>query len=236
MNDISGLTVTTTIIFDIDRIPFSQLCSVTNLQKIFTPYNFKNFEFGEDENKNVTIIYANNGEFQYENKTFPIQILTIEGRRISYRIQADSTVAEAFYLKIHEALGDVDIENRFKGCEALITVTNTTCVVTLGFDFQKVFSSKMNSFINGKATGRCKDQIKGIADVQIIPSSLSFEVKYEMKDKDLKATNVGIQSKKITIEPRLGTNIKERRYFTSSPTDSKTHLELITELEKAFTQ
>lgn len=234
MKDVTGLNVTGAKIFGVDVLPFSQLSSVSNLKALFAQFNFKNYEFGEDENKNATVVHAKNGEFNYKEQIFPIQYLTIEARRVIYSILADSVVAEEFYLKVYESLGVMDAEKRFKGHKPIIGTEVTTCIVNLDIDFEKIFSSKMKSFLKDKALKLCGKAVKKVADTKILLTSLSFDVHYENQDNTLKDNSVVLLTKKLTIEPRLGVDIKERRYFTSSPNDSSTHLKLLKEFENSL--
>ena len=67
---------------------------------------------------------------------------------------------------------------------------------------------------------------------QLAPKALSFNVPFEVTDSSVAELNIESYTKSFTIEPRIGVSLKEKRFFTSSPTDSKTHIKLISEFEK----
>ena len=67
-----------------------------------------------------------------------------------------------------------------------------------------------------------------------MPSKFSARISYDLLDSGLREVGVRLVDKTLTIEPRIRTRLEERRYYTLSPTDSETHLELLREFEKAF--
>ena len=67
---------------------------------------------------------------------------------------------------------------------------------------------------------------------QLVPKTLSFNVNYEARNSILAELNIGNFAKSLVIEPRIGVSFKEKRFFTASPADSKTHIKLIRDFEK----
>lgn len=234
MKDVTELTVTETRLFKSDVIPFSTLITASNIQTISSSFIFRTIELVEDENRNVAAIHMKTGEFRHIDKIFPIEILIIEPRRIIFKIKGDSDIAERFYQAIFQSLSKIDPHGQFKQSKPLIKSTETSCIVTLDFLYRDIFSKKMNDFIDKKAYNACSTEISSIADIQILPKNLAFSVHYDLKDKSLRENNVMISPKSLIIEPRVGVSLKEKRFFTASPTDSNTHLKLISELEKSF--
>jgi hypothetical protein len=62
--------------------------------------------------------------------------------------------------------------------------------------------------------------------------SLSFEISYEPTSPVLEEHDVSLARKLLMIGPRAGTRLRERRFYTASPTDAETHLELLMSLER----
>lgn len=234
MKDITELKVIETRVFRSDVIPFRTLITATQLKTFTSPFLFKKVEILEDENKTLVATQMQTGEFRYDNKVFPIDILTIEKNRIFFMIQADSGIADKFYNEIAKSLANIDSDGQFKKNKPLIKTMATNCVATFDFDYNKIFSEKMNKFIQNEVTKVCSSVIGNVAKVQILPKLLTFDVNYTITNKSLVESNITIQPKGLIIEPRIGSSFKERRFFTSSPTDSETHLNLISELEKSF--
>lgn len=234
MKDISELSVNETKLFRADIIPFRSLVTATYLSKFTAPFMFKHAEIVEDDNKNLLGVLMNTGEFRIDDKVYPIEFLMIERNKIAFKMHANSDITHKFYHTVADYLSGIDGDGQFKKNKPLIETMATTCVVTLDFDYTDIFSKKITSFINKDATKACTDVIEDVARIQILPKSLAFTVNYLVTDKRLLESSVRIDSKQLVLEPRVGVSLKERRYFTSSPTDSKTHLHLLAELEKSF--
>ncbi len=234
MKDITDLTVTEARYFKIDIIPFRSLITVSNIQFFSSSFAFNNSEPILDDNKNYVGFRLKTGEFRYNNKIFPINYLLIEPDAITFEIQSDSDIAEMFYQNIFELLSKIDPYDQFRKNEPLFKETKTTCVATLAFDFSNIFSKKMNDFIDNKALTSFTTVSNNIANIEMIPAQLSFHVKYDIKDKSLKDNNIRAFTRQFIFEPRAGVSLKEQRFFTSSPTDSNTHLKLLTQSEKTF--
>ena len=54
----------------------------------------------------------------------------------------------------------------------------------------------------------------------------------EKQNTEFNRLNIINYPQSLIIEPRIGVSFKEKRFFTSSPADSKTHIKLISEFEK----
>lgn len=234
MKDISEIRVTENIVFQNDVIPFRHLITKSNLATFSSPFSFKDTELGEDSNANLIAVKLQLGEFKYDNKIFPIDLLTIQKRKISFQIQANSKIADIFFNTISKLLAGIDPTGLYKKNTFIFKTTETTCVVTLNFDYRDIFSKKMNAFLNNKVSKACTTVIGDIAKVQVFPRSLAFNVNYIVTDKKLLDSKITISPKLLVIEPRVGVPLEERRFYTSSPTDSETHLRLIEQLEKVF--
>lgn len=234
MKDITELVVSETIVCRPDTIPFRELITASNLKTFAAPFVFKNIDVSEDENKNLLGIVMQTGEFKHDGKVFPVELLLIERAKIIFKIHATSEIADNFSQSIFKSLSEIDPYGQFKQSKPSIKIVTTTCVATLDFDYNNIFSKKMNVFINKRVSGACSSAINNIARVQVLPRSLTFNINYSITDKSLLESNLKIETRQLIIEPRVGVSLKERRFFTSSPTDSKTHLQLLTELENSF--
>jgi hypothetical protein len=234
MKDISELSVSETKLFGADIIPFRSLVTATYLTKFTAPFVFKHVDIVEDDNKNLLGVLMNTGEFKIDDKVHPIEFLMLERAKIAFKMHANSEITRKFYHTVAEYLSGIDGDGQFKKNKPLIETMATTCVATLDFDYTDIFSKKMNSFISKDATKACAEVIEDVARIQILPRSLVFTVNYLVTEKRLLDNSARIDPKQLVLEPRVGVSLKERRYFTSSPTDSKTHLHLLAELEKSF--
>lgn len=142
-----------------------------------------------------------------------------------------SAVAEAVYHAIHNILVAVDPDGPFPRIEPYVKVEETSCVVTLDVEFEKLFAPPLLKFLEKTVRSRTSSNL---ATSNVIPARFSARVSYELLDLALKKAGVRLVDKTLTIEPRIRTRLEERRYFTQSPMDSENHLALLREFERAF--
>ena len=235
MKDVKELMVMERMIFDVDIIPFRQLVTASNLPKFTNLFLFKNTELVEEPNIHVLeSVKMTLGEFKLDDKIFPIDQLIIDRRAIAFVLQADSDAANKLYLSIADLLREIGHNKEFTAENYLLRTTTTNCVATLEVDYRDIFSKTFLSFVKKEATNTMASAVENKAKIKILPKSLAFNVNYSVTDKSLIDSNIIITAKQFIIEPRVGTKIEDKIYYTSSPTDSKTHLKLIEDFESLF--
>jgi hypothetical protein len=119
----------------------------------------------------------------------------------------------------------------FTESEALIKIEQTICTVTLDVDFSKVFIGKFFDYLNRGVIEKFSSRS---AKAFIRGMRFSTEIFYEIKNPDLASYNIPLYPTHLTIEPRIDTPLKEKRFYTASPTDSDTHIKLLEEFENLF--
>ena len=67
------------------------------------------------------------------------------------------------------------------------------------------------------------------------PLAAIAEITYQIKNEALVKNKISMNPKQLTIAPRPGAPLDERKYIISSPFNSDTHIRLIEELNKAIT-
>ena len=153
-------------------------------------------------------------------------VIQIQGRSVEASAAADSFSAE-----LKKLAPDPNKENLL---QPILINDETACVATLEINFSDLFAPPLKALVEGEAKRMLSD--KYVSAKSISFKNLSFEVRYESADSSLEEHEVGVVSKALTIEPRLGASLKERRFFVSSPTDSETHLALMGILESEISK
>lgn len=231
MRDITDLRITQTRLYKVDDIPFYELLLDKNLNKISESYKFKSFKPSAEGTQQTLSLTFNLGEFNLKGKSFLIEKLILESRRIIFILFGESEIGHALFGEIKKLLAEFNVEKKFVIKEPLIFTEETGCSVTLDVDFKNIFSKKLISFLNSTVKESTKsDYAKNL----IYLNKFSAEITYQMNPELGNKYGVSIRNKKFTIEPRFDTPLEEKRYFTLSPTNSKTHLKLIEEFEKIF--
>ena len=227
MKNIVDITVTQARLFPTDCLPFSQLRVPENAKIVQQAFKFGAVQtdpFG------LQISFAN-GIFDYRGKSINVLSLIFEQRKISIQIRGRSPAADSFYFAVAKLLQSIGNEANADKFEPLLKAEETACVATLDIDFSDLVAPPLWAFIQGDAKRRLQTTYGNPRSISF--KNLSFEVKYEIKP-ELADYDVALASKPITIEPRVSTPLNQRRFFTSSPTDSETHLAILERIEKGI--
>lgn len=223
MGKIREMSVNQSRIFQIDEIPYFQLETHTALEEIISKFKFRGDSSGKNNNLRFT-----KGEFKVDDDIKPIVELEIEQTKIRFTIIGDSNDGNLFYKELETLI------NKYKdnhSIEPVICVQQTACSISLDLEYKNFFSNKLNRFLE---TNLIKETSFDYAKSYLKGFRLNFEIGYEIQESIVKEKGVSIVPKYFAVEPRESTKMEEHVYFTTSPTDSETHLKLVNEFEKAL--
>ena len=233
MRDIKNLLTTEKRSFELDDIPFVKLGTASGLELFSKQFNFKDIELGEDQDKNITQIRLSMGQYKVDGNFYPVSRMMIDRRSIGFSIFADSKISEKFFKEIVVLLSLLD--PAFQHCKPILLSIETQCVATLDVDFMDIFSGNIRVLLDN-ATSTIASKLGDMAEgVSIRPKAIRFDVNFKTAQ-DLMDKSVLIAKKPLIIEPRDGTALNEKVYFTASPTDTNTHLKLLKQFEKLFSK
>ena len=234
MKEIRDLKVTQIRIFPIDELPFESLLRPSAIKQIASIFNFNTPPvFPEGFPVEIPSILFRNGEFTYENQTTLIEQASIERRRLITSLAGNSTVSDAFFVELKDNFAKLDLRNINRNYEPIITTEETQCIVQLDFPITDLFK---NSPIGKFAPLLRKKSLCHECDITAIPFSIKFRISYLNIPDVIKQHRITLTDKDFIIEQREKTSIEENLYWTSSPTPSDGHLELIKEFEKLVMQ
>lgn len=231
MKQIYDLKVTQIRIFPADELPFRSLHRNTAMSKMSNTFKLKPnpqmyFEISPTVVPNINL---NNGEYDYNDRSYLIDYLIIEDRRIIIRMTANSDIVNNFFEELRRLLIDIDIREKKPNYEPLIRVDETQCIAKFDFSFEDILQhTKLSDFPKYLAK---KVQSYG-SKLEIVPNALRFRLKYLSIPEILRKHDITLIDKDFIIERRDRFPYEEQVYFTYSPTDSTTHLEILKELEK----
>ena len=230
LKDIVDLTVIQIRVFAVDIVPLNIITTQSCVQKIRESLSINLVEpppFIEG----ITPIIFQRGEIRTDGNIIVINRIEIEPRRIIIEIIGTSKQANQVYELLLSSISlAANIEvNGLR--QPLLTAENTRCVVTLDFHLNALFSDSFVGFLNGELKNKASTQL---ATATIEPLGISTQVTYQIKDEILLNNKIGMNPKQFTIAPRPGIPLDARRYITSSPFDSDTHLRLIRTLNKVM--
>jgi hypothetical protein len=226
MKDIVDITVTQIRVYPVDSLPYAPLRLATNTKAIKEAFHFESVQI---DPLGGQIVFSN-GVFEQRGKSAQLLSLTIEQRRLAIQIRGRSPLANAFYSAFSTILKGLSKECKAATLEPLLEAEETACVASLNIDFDELIAPSLLKFIQGEAKERLRTSY-GVPK-SIAFKNLTFEVKYNLANPNLEEHEVALSNKLLTIEPRLATPMRERRFYTISPTDSETHIGMLESLEK----
>ncbi len=226
MKDIVDITVTQVRVYPTDSLPFADLRRADKVKTLKERFHFESVQI-DPLGLQMTL---NNGTFEHRGKSLHIVSLTVEQRRVLIQVRGRSPMADAVYSAFSSILANIAGRPKSNKFEPLLKAEETACVVTLDIDFDDLIAPPLLRFIQTEGKAKLRTEFGSPKSVTF--KNLSFEVRYAPASPQLEEHDVALSNKLITIQPRLATPLRERRFYTSSPADSETHLTMLEALEK----
>jgi hypothetical protein len=198
-----------------DSLPWPQLASSSGVEKLRERYRF-----GNVQPFTTTQLIAQGGEFAAEKRSIPVQNLVLQPNSVEYQIAGKTVDGEAFYTDLVRCIGEI---GRFEATEYAKTF-QTVAIAKLAVHFDQLFSPKMLKYLTQAAVPAFEIHQ---AEPHVQLGSLSWVVSYQTK-----TTDFFYHPRAFTIEPRAGSRVEDRLYYTLSPTDSESHVTLLRQFEK----
>ena len=125
---------------------------------------------------------------------------------------------------IRQFLSQIDPKRRMDNPSLYTMTYQTQSTARLSFACERLLSDNLVNFISST-----KDSFKpsGCASVDMSLSNLSFQVKFSSL-----SDTFFFMPKVLTIEPRAGSDPKEKLYYIVTPTDSDEHRRLVEDFDK----
>jgi len=230
LNNIVDLVVNQIRIFPVDIIPLGLINTKSCVERIKDTLSIS--EVGvlpSIEGKDIIVFRK--GELKENNELVVINKVEVDPRRIIIEVagmsKAGNKVYELFISSL-TALTNLDLESLRS---PLLLAETTRCVVTLDFTFEELFNHSFTEFLNDRVE---KEATNNVAKGSVSPLAAIAEITYQVKDEALVKNKISMNPKQLTIAPRPGAPLDERKYIISSPFNSNTHMKLIEELNTAM--
>jgi len=231
LKNIVDLVVNQIRIFPVDIIPLGLINTKSCVEKVKDTLSISEvgalpFSEGKD------VIVFRKGELKENNELVVINKVEVDPRRIIIEVAGTSKAGNKVYelfMSSLTALTNLDLESLRS---PLLLAETTRCVATFDFTFEELFNRSFVEFLNKKVN---KEATNDVAEGSIRPLAAITEISYRVKDEALINNKISMNPKRLTVAPRPGAPLDERKYVISSPFDSDTHMKLIEELNKAIT-
>jgi len=231
MDNIRRILSTIVMIFPIDDINLALLKRSETINLLFEKYRLQLIQQVDPFLLNQNLLTFREGEYKRAHTSYLIDELSIDDRRIIIKMQSSSKIADSFFKALKGDLLSIDLRDKKPKYEPQITTYDTTCVCELDIDFD----SSLKSVLFQKFIDETMNKLPNFgADLTITPYSLRFKIEYFNLPTKLKKNKIALSDKYLSIEYREKTDTNDRIYFSSSPTDSDTHFEILKAFEKSF--
>lgn len=223
MKDVAEINVVQVRIYGADRIPFQELSAGKNPELLRDALQFRELQ---PDGRGLAFT---NGLFAGPLGATVVTGLSVDPRRILLRVRGHSAQADAVHRKVWEVLESMTTSRVATPEDApLILTQESTCIATLEIGFDQLVAPALLKLLRDQS----QSLLKGPGEVKSIDfQSLTFNVGYDSERPFLQQRGIALVNKQLTIQPRAGTPLSEKRFFISSPTDSETLLKLVSAFE-----
>lgn len=229
--NIHGLKITQILLVRFDEIPLAKLVNRRYLERLKSLFEFSNIDIVQDA-ENI-IILCRHGIHEDNGDEIPVVRLELQQRKIVYELEAPSERADPFFQHLAEFLADVAGRTDDEYLRPIVKSEESEIIAQLDFSIESLLSPAFFQFVQSEVVDKAASDM---ADVSISPTSLKFLVEYFPKDESLAEYRIGLSRKEFTVEPRVGYPLAEQIYYSKAPIDTNSHIELLEELEKRFSQ
>jgi hypothetical protein len=221
MKDVTEINVTQIRIYPSDYLPYVETSSGSNTAKVVEHFQFKTFQ------TEGLVHQFGNGVLLTKDGRIIVLAVTMDPRRITVQVRGGSAEAEMFHAALWKLL--VTFRGTPLDDQPLIKSQETMCIAVLDIDFMEVVAQPLRQYLTENLKTQLSSDTAKARSVEL--KTLAFTIKYS-PDSNLEEHGIALANKVLTLEPRAGTATRERRFFSSSPTDSETHLALLRGLEQ----
>jgi len=214
------------LLYRFDDIPRSRIIQKRVLAEISALFEFS--EVQVDENRYAI---AQAGIFRDEGNEYPINRLVIEERRILLDMEAKSTNADLVISKLCQLLGSLTNRVDTTFLQPILKAEESEIIARMEFPFHKLISPKLLKLLKSEALPAMS---LDLAQAVITPFQLTFLVQYRTEGLELDDYRILLNRKDFLIGPRPGFPITDQLYYSKAPLNTKSHLELLSNLEEMF--
>lgn len=231
MKDVADLVVTQHRIYGSGVLPIWLLASQFGVDLLGDQLKFRQVTVeGGEILGSAGVVAIPKGDDGDERKAVPVRVLSLNERKIALIIDGNSSDANQAFAVIRSLMIEVDQGGRFEAASPEVFTQETSCTATLRFPWTALLPEGAATLVQG-------DLVEAVAEegaparINGVGFAVRFAFTVDERRSDL---GISLADKQFLVEPKLNTRLSDRRYFTTSPTDSETHLRLLRKLERAL--
>lgn len=229
--EIQKITTSYIVLVHHYELPFLKLASGKNLESLAKAFNFREAEVSQDANtRNINKLLLKNGVFYSSDESqVAISGLEIEDRKIVINTESSSKYSEELYVNLVSLLKELADFPKESFLDPIIIAHESQIIANLQFHVSSLLSEDYLEFIQSNVFSSTSTDL---ADVNINPLILAFEVDFIVKDNTLNQHRIGLSRKQFSVQPAIGHPVDDQVFYSSAPVDTETHLTLLEELEE----
>jgi hypothetical protein len=230
---IKKLALTQIVLVQHDEIPLNKLLHRSYLERLATFFQFSNVEVVQTDTEQFAIL-CRHGIYKSESGEHIIKKLELTERKIIFQIDGSSNEANKFFASLTDFLSNLSgTTKEEKHLSPIVKAEESEITTRLEFTVESLFSPAYWLFVKSTVAERANSDI---AEANIKPASLVFDVEYLIKDKALNDYGITLGRKEFTVSPKRGYPLDEQIYYSKAPVDTNTHIKLLEELERKILQ
>lgn len=226
MNKITNMYVVQGRGFAPDVIPYRFIITAFGTNLFKETLGFRDSAWSQENGDYV----FQDGTFVHEGETVPITWLGFNEHRIVIQVLGTSDSANALYRSLRGMLAE--IAPGFQEVAPVLFNEETSCTARLDFEWPALLNPALVDQVTRRAqefsTDETKRVIKGV--------TIRFTLGAVITSENLSAYDFTLTDQTIAIEPKAGVPLSEQLYFTYSPCNSDTHIQLVSELERSLSK
>lgn len=219
-----------------EQIPIYKLLSPKYVEDVSKLNHFSGASMLQDQTGNVVAIGLNNGLYNAnDGKEIVINNLTIESRKINFRIEEVTGYADEYYLFIKKYLSGLSNNLQDDFLMPVISVDETELISNLNFSAQSLFSENLYNQMTENMLNTASVASNNLSKARLGGIQINFQIDYEPVDFALFAdSRINVNRKEFTIQIATGYGVNDKVYFSKAPLNTDTHLKILADLEDAL--
>jgi hypothetical protein len=211
-----------------DVLPWPFLVTETSLEKLRSRYKFNDLAHNANNPAGGVPpqIGATKGEFVLDGTALVVEQFFIQPAIVQFQIAGNSDQADQLTADLSRFFLEIDPHKNYSEARQLTQTYQTIAIARLSVPADAVFSERFSRFLKETAATRITPENTAV-DLRLL--SLRWVVSYRPDTPDFTYL-----PKVLAIEPRTGSRPSDMLYYTQSPSDFKTHKELVESFEKAL--
>lgn len=219
-----------------DQIPLNKLLNPKYVEETGKLNLFGNMNLLQDQAGNLIGLNLSNGLYKAnDGKEIVVSNLTIESRKIQFKIESITIYADEYYHFLRKYLSSLSDSTDKEFLTPVISVDETEIMSNLKFPPNKLFSAVLYEQLTENLISKASDTSNNLAKARLGGMLITFMIDYEPLDFALLAdSRINFARKEFIIQIATGYGLSDNVYSSKAPLNTEMHSQLLIDLENAI--